>query len=601
MPKLVEMPDGKIIEFPDKMSDAEISKVLDVEYGGVKEKPSLLMSQAQKASKTGLEDILQPLQLGEPPMKEQMGDIGLPVAGATAGAFGGAPLGPGGSIAGAMLLGGAGRSAGQLYNRYILGRKPPTLPQQINEPLEEMLYTAAGEATGLGVAYGAKKVLAPFAKKMTKEAKIIAEKVAKYKVPLSPDIYAPYKGVIVKPFQWITDLFPAGRAWSEHKRNQIAKGFLKMRNDLISQLPRQTDKMTAGMELAGEIKEEAIPALKEARKIAYEAWEGAVPKDTEIPMKNTVKYLKELYEQILPDPKDQKLKMLQRIWGQDKGTIWTASDVDSFQRQVWGGDKAFKKNTSIRGNIIDEMKKDLALWEKDQTVKVLDLLEAAKDSHKTFKGFTSNPTVKAIMKKYATDPENIILVAFSSGNLDDVAMIKNAVSDEVWDAARSRFIQNMIDIAVDETGTVFNPTKFVQVYSRYRQQIQNAMPEIFDQIDAFAKMAHTAMRDVQRSASFSGPASNPILKSILGGQALGSMAGVAYGRPEILVPQGFSFIVSKSLMNPSGWLRRWLTEGTKRTLLPQMLEYGARTAIQTQKPNLDLGKVYEGIRQGMPF
>jgi len=118
------------------------------------------------------------------------------------------------------------------------------------------------------------------------------------------------------------------------------------------------------------------------------------------------------------------------------------------------------------------------------------------------------------------------------------------------------------------------------------------MPEIYPQLKDFALMCRTVADDVMKA----GKGEGWWLGSSLLGQMGATYAASSQGHPvltaAVSVPLVFPWLISKSLMNPKGWLRDWLTTGLERRLPGRIAIPTAsgltRYGIQKNIPRLNL-------------
>ena len=261
----------------------------------------------------------------------------------------------------------------------------------------------------------------------------------------------------------------------------------------------------------------------------------------------------------------------------DYQNFWTADAVDTFQKQIWS--KTWGKEVD-GGKLLAALKKDLG-------PEMSAVLEDAKAASKLARAFAKNDTVRQVMRKYATDPEAAVRAMFRTGNMDDINVIKGVLDKETWDIARSRFIENLFDASTEITGTqrAFNPQKFVKLFDKYKRQINQVMPEKFDHLEKFANLSKASVTDLNKMTM------NQFTSDWQKVAGLGIIAGGATGNAVVVVPAGFSFLASKSIMNPSGWMKKWLTEGMtispsraiKRGAKTNVLQVGGREAMRQEE------------------
>lgn len=391
--------------------------------------------------------------------------------------------------------------------------------------------------------------------KLAPETKAAVDLAAEKGLPLSPTAIIP-ESKAARAFEWVGESIPSNVSWSTMKRQQLQTGLTRMMDEAVGGLPARAEKYEAGVAVAGGLKE-AKTGLKGAEKTAYGKWENALGSGGHL-MDNTVAAIDKIKE----GTKGEARAWLEAF--SKKGSGWTSADVDAFQKQIWS--KTW--GTDLRGgDLLEAMKKDLG---PEMTA----VLDEAKDASKLFRAFAGNETVRAVLRKYNQDPANAIRAMFRDGNMNDIGTIQKAVKPEVWDIARSRFIENLFDASTDITGTqrTFNPQKFANLFSTYQRQIKQVMPEKYDYLKNFAELSKVSVADLSKMTSA------PTFRLTAADRPITNTIALA-------VPTGFSWAITKSLMNPSGWLKKWLTEGFKMPNLAtparraNILQVGGREAV----------------------
>ena len=381
-------------------------------------------------------------------------------------------------------------------------------------------------------------------------------------LPLSASAITPTK--TAKAFEWVGESLPTGKGWATLKRQQLQEGLTKMMDETVGGLPANADKFDAGISLGKGLKE-AKGNLRAREKAAYGKWEEALG-DTPKIMDNTTQLIGEIKDTVSGDT---------RAWLEayaKKGTEWTPADIDAFQKQIWS--KIGTKGQE-GGKLFEALKKDVG-------PELTPLLEGAKEQGKLLRAFNANDTVRQVLRKYSQDPEQAIRAAFRTGNLDDIKIVKGALDKDTWDIARSRFVENLFDASTEINGVqkTFNPQKFSDIFSKYQRQIQQVMPEKYDDLNKFAKLSKASVADINKINM------SQITKNWQTAATGGLGYGTLTGNPAIIVPAGFSFAITKSIMNPKGWLKKWLTEGLelprlnpRKAATVNALQVGGRQAI----------------------
>lgn len=403
-------------------------------------------------------------------------------------------------------------------------------------------------------------------KGLTEDAKIVAQLAKEKGLPLSASSITPTK--TAKAFEFIGEALPPGKGWANLKRQKLQEGLAKMMDDAAGSLPVRAEKFEVGTAIGQGIKQ-AKKTLKGKEAAAYKKWEGALGDKPKL-MDNVTQVIGDLKETATGD---------MRAWLETyskKGTEWSVSDIDAFQKQIWT-----KMGSASRegGELFSALKKDVG---PELTV----LLEDAKEQGKLLRAFSANDTVRRVMRKYASDPENAIREMFKTGNLDDINIIKSALDKDTWNMARSRFVENLFDASIELIGTqrAFNPQKFSDLFNKYQRQIRQVMPEKYDDLDKFAKLSKASVADLNRMK----------MSDTMKTWQTVATGGLGYGaitNPLVIVPAGLSFGIAKSIMNPKGWMKNWLTEGINVPSIPlkkaigttNVLQIGGREAIRQEE------------------
>jgi hypothetical protein len=148
----VEMPDGKVIAFPDSMGKAEIDTILNKEYGSQPAAPS----EPEAPEWAGK----YPNLYGAVGAAKEVARFGAETAALVGGGIAGAPAGPAGALVGAGLAFGGVKAA----ERYLEGEKA-TLPgaawQSAKDVATGMAMEAGGQLVGRGVKAVTKRITKP--------------------------------------------------------------------------------------------------------------------------------------------------------------------------------------------------------------------------------------------------------------------------------------------------------------------------------------------------------------------------------------------------------------------------------------------------------
>jgi hypothetical protein len=132
-PKIIEAPDGKMIEFPEDMADSMINLVMAKQYPipAIAAQPSFM--ERMTPSPQTISNFVRP---------------GLEYGGMLAGGVMAAPAGPAGVIAGAGLGYAGGRQAANLADQFLLDKKTPDALTQISNAGKDFVSGTTMEMGG---------------------------------------------------------------------------------------------------------------------------------------------------------------------------------------------------------------------------------------------------------------------------------------------------------------------------------------------------------------------------------------------------------------------------------------------------------------------
>jgi hypothetical protein len=474
----------------------------------------------------------------------------LPAAGAMGGGAvaGGAGLlsGPGApavspllAVGGSALGAGIGKEIKDLILQYGYGEQPKGIKEDLMELGQEMAYGALG-GVGAGATEAlAAKTLRP-AGRVTQAQRQALELAKREGLAISPKAIVPSK--TAKAVEWISEKLPPGGMIKSWRAKQLEKALIRMQDDFIKTLPKETEKFGAGVKLG-----ESIKALKGNADKSYKLFKSQLEKSK---MPNLTKAMDEVITPIR-EAGESKTRTFLNEFQLKKFEGWTPEDINKFQSELWKN--VYKESPNTGKRLLNAFMKDIGT----ENPVAYAILKKAKEQHGVYKELLKTPTGKAIMRKYATDPTGVIQAAFQAGNFDDVALLKKSVDQETWDIITSRFVENMLDLATDtSTGqTRFMPAKFVKAIDKYGKAIKNVMPEVGEKMEQFSDMVKLSLDDLSKKEL----SRYQDIASYGGASAL---AGAAYtGNVYMAVPVGFNALLAKSLTNPSGWAKKWLTTG----------------------------------------
>jgi hypothetical protein len=470
----------------------------------------------------------------------------LPIAGAILGS----PLGIPGVAGGAAL--------GELGRQTQLGTQAPeSADALLTGMVKEAAIGGLAELPALAIAGKVRAAGRPFAEKMTPEARLALETAEKRGLALSPSSVMPSRRASF--FEWASDKIPPGNFLKDRQVQKLNDGMILMYEEALEGLPTQVSKFEAGLDV-GEALKKTKTIAKEARKDAYANFAKSI---ADSKMENTIEVVNKSLNELAELGVDDKTRTFLGQWQLKRHTGWTTKDVVDFQAQLWRN--TYPDHIKIGDEILEAVKKDVG----EQASGFLDLgkqrFMVEKEIFETL-GAKKNPTAGRIARLMAQGKtDDIIRQAITTGNFEDLAVIRKFIPKETWDGFRSRFIENLIEASYKRVGSesIYDPIKFARTIDRYEEQIKNLMPSMWNHLKGLANLGEFALRDIKRRPTPFG------LK-----EAATTAASIG-----LIVPAGFSMFVANSLMKPSGLLKTWLTKGFDGKVVPELVRTGLRSGF----------------------
>jgi hypothetical protein len=464
----------------------------------------------------------------------------LPGAGATIGAAAAAPLSigpwaPATLVGGAAIGGGTGKALENAIREWTGMGQPKTMGQLMTEPVTAGAEQGAWEAAFPVLGKVAGKMFAPFAGRMaaSPEAQVVDKAVRERGLPISPESYNP--SFAARTAERTSSVTPFGRMKAEKEAKELEQGLIKW-----------------GQEIKA-----ANTATKADTKAAYDflaseaGGRGAV-----LPMNKTY----ETIDGLLEDVTDKNLKAAIEKYFQ-AGRNPKFEDLDALQKNIWSNAYTksgnMKKDNEIRGQILNAIKEDLS----------------------AIPGATSGTTLDELFKtaKGASKQER----AFG-------------------------IVKMMVDQSTRPSGGIgnyeFNPGKFLEIFQRYEPKLQKDFPDVYRNLKDFATVAQASMRDMKSAGGLGDTKTKSFVRNlfdtaIMGGSAVRAAQGDMATPAMVAVPMTFSYMTAKSMLNPKGWLRDFLTTGLKvPSGVSEGIKLGGRLAISPE-PRAEGGP----IRTGKPY
>ena len=493
--------------------------------------------------------------------------------------YGGQAMGPLASAVGGFTMEGARQGIEQ----GILGTEEfPGFGENLGAMWDKGKEAFVGDVAGAGIFKGLGVVAKPA--QLTKtgrmyldsdEIKRATELIEKHNLPISPAALVAHQkgGLPIKVAQALADFTPPGMMHAAHKRTQLMDALQDMRTRLTEGMPGTADdRVGVGTELLEDL-DRIARGTKDAKAELYRVWARGMGED---PV--TVPNLFDALHDVLHTTDNNETRKWAGAWVNkiegaglsERGTLMP-NEINELRMQIWN--KLPYNKTESGHAVMGALKGDLP---SDGARAALDV---ANENFQLIKAFEDNSKLKKLLGlKKAEMPEKAIRTLFRSGNLEQVRLLQREMDPEVWQVAKGRFLQNMLE--AEQKQGEFDPSKFLKYYKNYEKQFKNVFSEQESaNISTFAEIIELSMYDIKRVAR--NPAAKFGIPALGGGLAvleivksggLSGWTGAALGS---------SWLMAKSLMNPKGKVRRLLTTGLEPSaILEPMAKVGAMNAVE---------------------
>lgn len=430
-------------------------------------------------------------------------------------------------------------------------------PSQVAQTAAE--YGAA-ELGGAAVGKVAEKALAPAAGKITEQAKKLLKFAQKEQIPISAGALVP--GMTEKIIKGGTDNFVPSRLVNQHYRGKM----IARMNELMSEIPEGAGKVL-GKEESSLITTEAFRAASNAKqataKRLREEFLGTVGHATPVTVKNT----ESLLNKISPQVKDPALREFIEVElaSITKG-VKSAEMLEQSLNQLGsvrakGADKKYL--TKIREAIQDDFKAVGADMEK---------LSSANNFFVMNSELLSNPIARRLMKENLTSQQMTAQI-FRAGNESFVKQLSKELPAETWDSLKAQNLANLLENFSEQSDklpgarVLTKGDQLVKWIENNKSILNEAYdPQTVEALENFAQLAKASKGEIANYGKDLGMFSSAL--------NLGGLSGAAYAEPTTLVISTPALMgIAKSMMNPDGWVKQWLTTGLK----------GAKTIEETAK------------------
>jgi hypothetical protein len=409
---------------------------------------------------------------------------------------------------------------------------------------------AGAELVGAGIGKAAEKALAPAANVVTDQAKKLLAFAKKENIPISAGVLVP--GMTEKIIQGSTDNFIPSRLVNQHYRGKL----ITRMNELMGEIPEGVGQVL-GKEESSLITTESFRAASNAKqataKRLREDFLETVGRDTVVPVKNT----EALLNKISPQVKDQALREFIEVElaSITKGTK-TADQLEQTLNQIGavrakGADKKYL--TQIREAAQEDFKAVGADMEK---------LSNSSNFFKMNSELLSNPVARRLMKENLTSQQMTAQI-FRAGNESFIKQLGKELPPETWNSLKAQNLANLLE-NFSEQSDKLPGARILNKGDQLVKWIENnktVLKEAYDPgtIEALENFAQLAKASKGEAANYGKDLSN--FSSLLN---VGGMGGGFYAEPTTLVVSTPALMwVSKSMMDPNGVIKQWLTTGIK--------------------------------------
>lgn len=246
---------------------------------------------------------------------------------------------------------GAGGWGGELLKQlagtqYQLSTPPVGSEEASSERAKAGGLGMASELAFPAIISGVKKLLSPFASKMTQEAQMVNQIAKENKLPISPAVVNP--STTAKTMQTVIDKLPVVNWTTKYYRGKLQTGL----NDLVSGIK-------------GKYSNEAIQKLETATNQQYASWLDSVGAD-KIPMKETIKVIRDNFDEMVPAGKTMARRIFKAAGDGDEMAVESVMAIKE------GMSTLGKNNQDLKLMINEALKKDVSsIQGGEDAVKIL--------------------------------------------------------------------------------------------------------------------------------------------------------------------------------------------------------------------------------------
>ncbi|MDO9533274.1 MAG: hypothetical protein Q7O12_14265 [Deltaproteobacteria bacterium] len=471
-------------------------------------------------------------------------------------------------------------AAGGLLNRAYTGKDSPITPEEqtlmdqglpfaTGDMARDFLTGVGAEFGGRGIAWGAGKLLAPAAGKITDAGRSFMEFAKKNNLPYSPDAVAPIWRS--KLAQGLADT-GVGKYFTTRQRGELVQGASEAAGKVLDDLglPAPLAPTEAAGDLAGYLRQLSNKKLTHAQ---FNEAMGRIPAETEMAVPNLMQALDDIgglnaihgMYAGKSGSAPREFGLLKRVINRD-GVI-TKDELDFFNKTIWR--KWADMDPEARaaaGKLKEGVLKDLDTILDPELGQTLGAIRtAADDAYKQAETFLQNTPLAGDLMKAGRPQAKArqFFNLFSEGHRQDALAIRDHLlstgNKDLWDTTKASYLEGVFKRATklsEDTGeTVFQPGAYINWFDKYGKGAGEIMPEHAPALQEWYNVSKGLLKDYKRY----GERGREILPTF----KLGALSGGGYlagGVEGVVVANGFALLSALGTMGKGnlGFLRNYL-------------------------------------------
>lgn len=431
---------------------------------------------------------------------------------------------------------------------------------------------AAAEATGIAALPLLTKAFAPGLSSMTPEAGQLMQFAKDKKVPVTPEAFSP--NVTAKLTQGGSDAFLPSRLVDDHYRKNAVVRF----NQLMTEIPEEVGKIEGNSVITPKAIAELktlFSARKEAGSELSEEFLKSVGSKS-VNVKSTLSVLDKVKRTAVDD---KLLDFVAKKTEQLKSGKVSGEELEAFLRQI--GSVKPKSDKKFLTEIREAIKSDF-----EKSGAPMDLLEGSNKAFSENYALVGPKAVREMSEALARgdNPSMLTVKIFRGGNEGFVKALQaeaakdgGKISKETWDSLNAQNLQNMIMNSTTESKRVMgfrviDGTKLEKLLDNNKQVLEIALKDHPKTLEAMYNLARLAKASAQDMASFE----KGWGETFKAGNLTAAIGGWFSNPVGLLVGSATAPLLAKSLMNPNGIAKKWLTTGYSPSVASQALKLGGR-------------------------